>query len=131
MATISGSCGCGQVQYLVNVPKSPWTYACHCGQCQSYSGSAFALYTPAYLAQLTIYAGSSAKDWKVRSDGTKSTVTFCPLCGSKLVSVNSYRPDLVFLRSGTLDCVPELSPAAHMWTVRKASCASRRVPCLD
>ena len=40
---IMGGCRCGRVRYRVALPKLPNVYACHCRDCQTWSGSAFSL----------------------------------------------------------------------------------------
>ncbi len=40
---IEGGCRCGAVRYTVKADKLPNTYACHCLDCQTWSGSAFSL----------------------------------------------------------------------------------------
>jgi hypothetical protein len=119
--TATGRCGCGDLTYGVEVPPANWTYACHCRDCQAYSGSCFTLYTPARIDSLRVLSGSLALHHKERADGATSTAHFCKRCGTRLFSVNSHRLELAFLRAGTLDCASDLTPSAHMWTVRKAT----------
>ncbi|MGO7353500.1 GFA family protein [Rhizobium ruizarguesonis] len=41
MKKLKGGCRCGQLRYEVEADKLPKTYACHCLDCQTWSGSAF------------------------------------------------------------------------------------------
>jgi len=41
--TLEGGCRCGQVRYRATVDRLPRVYACHCRDCQTWSGSAFSL----------------------------------------------------------------------------------------
>jgi len=41
--TIEGGCRCGHIRYRVTADKLPNVYACHCRDCQTWSGSAFSL----------------------------------------------------------------------------------------
>jgi len=51
---ITGGCRCGAVRYEVASDALPLTYACHCLDCQTWSGSAFALHAmlPSSLLQI-------------------------------------------------------------------------------
>ena len=39
--TVRGGCRCGAVRYTLALDDLPLTYACHCTDCQTWSGSAF------------------------------------------------------------------------------------------
>jgi hypothetical protein len=41
--TIEGGCRCGRVRYRASLEGLPNVYACHCRDCQTWSGSAFSL----------------------------------------------------------------------------------------
>lgn len=45
MARIQGGCRCGAVRYVLALDTLPRTYACHCRDCQTWSGSAFSQQT--------------------------------------------------------------------------------------
>ena len=40
---MTGGCRCGAVRYTLAVDALPKAYACHCHQCQKWTGSAFSL----------------------------------------------------------------------------------------
>ena len=45
MQEIEGGCRCGAVRYKLALDTLPLTYACHCLDCQTWSGSAFSQQT--------------------------------------------------------------------------------------
>ena len=45
MSEIQGGCRCGAVRYMLVLDALPRTYACHCRDCQTWSGSAFSQQT--------------------------------------------------------------------------------------
>jgi hypothetical protein len=54
MKTVEGSCGYGAVRYALAVDRLPPTYACHCRDCQTWTGSAFNQVTLLPEALLTV-----------------------------------------------------------------------------
>ena len=45
MQETEGGCRCGAVRYKLALDTLPLTYACHCLDCQTWSGSAFSQQT--------------------------------------------------------------------------------------
>ena len=41
---------------------------------------------------------------------------FCSTCGSPVVTEIPAMPDMLFIKSGTLDDTSGAAPAAHLWT---------------
>src|SRR5690606_22021433 len=52
--TQNGSCRCGAVTYRIAQEDLPQTYACHCLDCQSWSGGAFSLNALLLADSLTV-----------------------------------------------------------------------------
>jgi len=119
--TIEGGCRCGAVRYKVKADKLPNVYACHCLDCQTWSGSAFSLQLIApedalevtgepYLYERTTGEGSEARTSQQRG---------CATCLTRVYNTNTRRPGLAVVRAGTLDRSNELSIVAHIWARRK------------
>jgi|SRR5579872_3068680 len=117
--TIEGGCRCGRVRYRVALPRLPNVYACHCRDCQTWSGSAFSLQFFLPEAQLEV-TGDPALFELTSDDGARiSRQRACPTCFTRVYNTNSARPGAAGVRAGTLDRSDELRIAAHIWTRRK------------
>jgi hypothetical protein len=117
--TIEGGCRCGRVRYRAAVDKVPNVYACHCLDCQTWSGSAFSVQLVLPEDQLEV-TGEPALFELTSPDGERiSRQRACPVCFTRVYNTNSARPGLAVLRAGTLDRSDKLRIAAHIWTKRK------------
>lgn len=116
---IEGGCRCGAVRYRVNADPIPPAYCCHCLVCQTWSGSAFTEQAVVAEAKIEVIAGEVEVYINTTESGARSTQRLCGTCHTRLWNTNSARPDIAVIRAGTLDCSPELSPRAHIWTKRK------------
>ena len=116
---IEGGCRCGRVRYRVAADKLPNAYACHCRDCQTWSGSAFSVQVLLAEDQLEV-TGEPALFELTSADGQRvSRQRACPVCFTRVYNTNSARPGLVSLRAGALDRSDELTLVAHIWTKRK------------
>jgi hypothetical protein len=116
---IEGGCRCGRVRYQVRLETLPRVYACHCLDCQTWSGSAFSVQFILPEDQLEV-SGDAALFELTSPDGTRtSRQRACPTCFTRVYNSNTRRPGLVVVRAGTLDRSDELSIVAHIWTQRK------------
>jgi hypothetical protein len=115
---IAGGCRCGAVRYTISMDALPATYACHCLDCQTWSGTAFSQQFPmkedllAIEGPLVVYELTSPS-------GNISRQRMCSVCHTRVYNTNSARPGLVIVRAGTLDRSDELDVVAHIWTKRK------------
>lgn len=109
-----GGCQCGSVSYeLVGDPMI--TYACHCTDCQTGSGSAFSITTLIDASQTTIIKGEIRED-EFHLNGNDLTRVRCSQCGTGLWYYGKAMPQILALKPGTLDDTSQVSPAAHVWT---------------
>lgn len=117
--SIEGGCRCGRIRYRVTAEKLPNAYACHCRDCQTWSGSAFSLQIVVPESGLEV-TGDPALFELTSPDGSRtSRQRACPVCFTRVFNTNSARPGLAVVRAGTLDRSDELHIAAHIWTKRK------------
>ncbi|MEQ1609685.1 MAG: GFA family protein [Hyphomonadaceae bacterium] len=113
-----GGCRCGAVRYTLNVAQLPRTYACHCLDCQTWSGSAVAeaMIVPeaalAVTGDVTIYELTGAS-------GHVSRQRMCPVCHARVFNTNTACTGLVVIRGGTLDNSHTLDVVARIWTKRR------------
>ena len=113
-----GGCICGQVRY--EIKDGPlFVHACHCSDCQRYSGSAF-----------VVLLGVAKADFEV--EGEVSTVTnptpsgagydanLCPKCATVIWSKYHFVDlPIVAVRGGTLDDPTLAPPSYHIFTRSK------------
>ena len=111
---LTGGCSCGAIRYEVSdLPLA--LYTCNCTECQTASGSAFALNMPVATKDLHFTKGQP-KGWqRINSSGAKVTAWFCGDYGARLHGEREGRPDSMTLRAGTLDDTSWLEPAAHIF----------------
>lgn len=119
LAGIEGGCRCGAVRWRLDAERLPPTYACHCLDCQTWSGSAFS--QQAIVAQDRFECTGPVGRFELPSaDGRRvSHQVACPACFTRVYNTNSSRPGRVVIRAGTFDDSHRLAVVAHMWTKRK------------
>jgi len=118
MPEIQGGCRCGAVRYTLALDQLPRTYACHCRDCQTWSGSAFSQQTPQPESLLSV-SGPIVVYELTSPSGRVSKQRICSVCYTRIYNTNSARPGLVVVRAGTLDRSDELEVVAHIWVKRK------------
>lgn len=114
---LTGGCSCGAIRYeIASFPLL--LYTCNCTDCQTSSGSAFALNMPLATRGFRIVQGAPT-GWRHKSpSGADVTSWFCGECGARIYGERQGRPDSMNLRAGTLDDTGWLIPIAHMFTQR-------------
>ena len=118
MSGIQGGCRCGAVRYTLALDALPRTYACHCRDCQTWSGSAFS--QQAFLPEASLVATGPLAEFELTTpSGRVSIQRMCGVCHTRIYNSNSARPGVVVVRAGTLDRSDELDVVAHIWTKRK------------
>lgn len=113
----TGACECGGARYSIAGDVALHVYACHCLNCQTRSGSAFALH--AILPATAFTEPADTLSHRRQSDGIEFEEVFCAHCFTRLFNRNSAMPGVIFLRAGTLSGSDALRPMAHIWTSRK------------
>ena len=111
----TGQCLCGSIRYEFDNPPA-MTGVCHCKNCQRQAGSAFSTLAGVPRAEFRFTAGEP----KLYEDGdtdSGNTVQryFCGQCGSPIYSVVPSSPDMLFLKTGTLDDTSAFQPQFHVW----------------
>lgn len=116
---LEGGCRCGRIRYRFPIEGPPRAYACHCHDCQTWSGSAFSLQVVIPEDQLEL-TGEPALYERPSTDGTRlSRQRGCPVCFTRIFNTNTARPGLAVVRAGTLDRSDEVAIVAHIWMKRK------------
>ncbi|WP_280151725.1 GFA family protein [Piscinibacter sp. XHJ-5] len=118
MSQLRGGCRCGAVRYTVALETLPRTYACHCRDCQTWTGSAFS--QQALLPDTALNVSGPVTVFELTTpSGSISTQRMCGVCHTRIYNSNSGKPGFMILRAGTLDRSDELDVAAHIWVNRK------------
>src|ERR1700722_18071277 len=115
-SALEGGCRCGQIRYRIAMESLPNAYACHCLDCQTWSGSAFSLQIILPESQFALTGEPGLYERVSPESGRVSRQRACPTCFTRIYNTNSARPGSVTLRAGTLDRSNELKIVAHIWT---------------
>src|SRR4029450_211733 len=109
---LPGGCSCGAIRYeIASFPLL--LYTCNCTDCQTASGSAFALNMPVWAGDFRILHGQP-KGWRRNSpSGADVTSWFCGECGARLYGERQGRPQIMNLRAGTPDDTSWVAAAAQ------------------
>ena len=109
-----GGCLCGATRY--SILEDPLiAYACHCTDCQTASGSGFALCLTTRTAAIDIVRGSIERRTIPFPDGREWNFRVCGACETRLWSERRTTPEIVSVRAGTLDDASWVYPVAHIW----------------
>jgi hypothetical protein len=112
-----GGCACGAVRYrLTSDPL--FTHCCHCLNCQRQTGSAFVINLLIEADRVELLAGDPQPVDVPRDDGSSQRIFRCPTCQVAVFSQYT-RPEVRFVRGGTLDDPSEVMPDVHIFTRSK------------
>jgi hypothetical protein len=112
-----GGCACGAVRYrLASDPL--FTHCCHCLNCQRQTGSAFVINLLIETDRVELLAGDPQPVDVPRDDGSTQRVFRCPTCQVAVFSQYG-RPEVRFVRGGTLDDPSGVTPDVHIFTRSK------------
>ncbi len=115
---LEGGCFCGAVRYRLK-SKSMFVHCCHCRNCQSQTGSAFAINAMIETDRIERLSGE-LEVTALRSGGDHPhDVHRCPECKVAVWSDYGRRPGVRYVRVGTLDDPTALEPDVHIFTRSK------------
>jgi hypothetical protein len=116
---LEGGCACGEVRYrLTSEPL--FTNCCHCLNCQRQTGSAFVINVLIETDRVELLAGEPQAVDVPRDDGSTQRIFRCPTCQVAVFSQYT-RPEVRYVRAGTLDQPSSVAPDAHIFTRSKLS----------
>jgi len=115
----TGQCLCGAIRYEFDGDPA-MTGVCHCRNCQRQAGSAFSTLAGVPKSNLRFTAGEP-KLYRDADTASGNTVEryFCGNCGSPIYSALPGQPDMLFLKTGTLDDTSAFQPQFHVWCETK------------
>jgi hypothetical protein len=112
-----GGCACGAVRYrLTSDPL--FVHCCHCLNCQRQTGSAFVINLLIEADRVELLSGDPQPIDAPRDDGSSQTIWRCPTCQIAVYSQYT-RPEVRFVRGGTLDDPASVAPDVHIFTRSK------------
>jgi hypothetical protein len=112
-----GGCSCGAVRYrLASEPM--FVHCCHCLNCQRQTGSAFVINLLIEADRVELLTGEPQAVDVPRDDGSKQRISRCPECQVAVFSEYG-RPQVRFVRGGTLDQPSSVAPDVHIFTRSK------------
>jgi hypothetical protein len=117
MTKINGGGSCGEVRFCEDADPA-FVAVCHCRTCQKASGSAFAVIVALPAAAPTFAGDVTTYDSKGNS-GLGKHYRFCPSCGSPIASNVGVIPDLMMIRSRSLDDPSWVKPAMESYCEAK------------
>ena len=114
MATHSGRCLCGSIQYEFSEDPAI-AGICHCKNCQRQAGSAFS--TLYGIPKASFGMTGEPKLYSDADTASGNTVQryFCGNCGSPVYSTVVSQPDMIFLKTGTLDNTDGFKAQFQVW----------------
>jgi hypothetical protein len=116
-ATLEGGCACGAVRYrLTSEPM--FVHCCHCLNCQRQTGSAFVINLLIEAGRVESLGTDPVPADVPRDDGSRQRIYRCPDCQVAVYSEYS-RPEVLFVRGGTLVHPGAATPDVHIFTVSK------------
>jgi hypothetical protein len=114
-----GGCACGAVRYrLTSEPL--FIHCCHCLNCQRQTGSAFVINLLIEADRVELLGEVPMPIEVPRDDGSAQRIFRCPACQVAVFSEYG-RPEVRFVRGGTLDDPFNVAPDVHIYTRSKLS----------
>ena len=115
---VTGGCACGSIRYQL-LDKPMFVHCCHCDDCQRLTGSAFVLNAIIETQAIKLLRGKPVAVPVPRENGPHD-IYRCPRCQTAVWSDYGRRPNVRFVRVGTLDKPGALKPDVHIHTRWKA-----------
>jgi hypothetical protein len=113
-----GRCACGGVRYrLTSDPM--FVHCCHCLNCQRHTGSAFAINLLIEASRVELLSGAPQPVTMPLDGGSPNRIFRCPTCLVAVWSEYGGRPQVLFVRGGTLEDPSSVSPDVHIYTRSK------------
>jgi hypothetical protein len=113
-----GGCFCGAVRYrLTSEPM--FVHCCHCTDCQSQTGGAFAINAIIEADRIEMLSGEPEPTLMPTNSGRPHDIYRCPKCRIAVWSDYGRRKVMLFVRVSTLDDRHAIAPDVHIFTRSK------------
>ena len=114
----TGGCLCTAITY--EFPNDPEAYGlCHCLNCQKQAGTAFSTLAPVPKAEFELTGEPKLYVDGDTSSGDSVERYFCGNCGSPIYSALPSQPDVIYLKTGTMDDTSGFRPMFSVWCSTK------------
>jgi hypothetical protein len=110
---ITGQCHCRAISFTALVDPAK-VVACHCTDCQAFSGAPFRAVIPTPVADV-VMTGTPSQYVKVAASGARRVQAFCGTCGTQLYASEPDAPQVLNLRLGCVNERAQLPPAVQIW----------------
>ena len=117
MSGLEGGCACGELRYRLTTSPM-FVHCCHCLNCQRQTGTAFVLNMLIEASRVELLGGTPIAVAVPREQGLHR-IFRCPTCQVAVWSEYGGRPEVLFVRAGTLDDPATVSPDVHIYTRSK------------
>src|SRR3569832_1950446 len=108
-----GGCQCGAVRYRLN--SAPLgVYACHCKDCQRWSGAWYQISMVVNAGDLELLSGALASFEKQADSGRAVRVMRCQHCHTNVWNKPQATPTLRVMKPGTLDDASWARPVGNI-----------------
>ena len=112
---VTGRCLCGAVTYRIDA--EPVAQAvCHCTDCQRQTGSPFSTIA-GFPREAFHLEGDTGGSYTTIGDdhGGETKRHFCTRCGTPIFSDVAVLPQLIFVKTGSLDDSSWVEPTVEVW----------------
>ena len=109
---VDGACYCGDVK-ISGIVSSDNVLACHCRDCQKFSGAPFRV-VAVMSAEQVVISGAVKEYLKIADSGNERIQGFCGNCGSQIYAADPAKT-LFMVRTGCLSQYDQLVPAKHIF----------------
>lgn len=110
---ITGGCRCGKIRFKAMVDPTR-VIACHCLDCQIFSGAPYRPTIPAPIETVEM-TGESKRYTKTAESGRQRVQAFCGDCGTQLFACDPDHVISLNLRVGCIDQRSQLRPTIRTW----------------
>ena len=110
---ITGQCHCGAISFTALIDPAK-IIACHCADCQIFSGGPFRAVAPALVENVKL-TGTPKLYIKTAASGNKRAQAFCGECGTQLYATEPDSPKVFGFRLGCVNERAEITPTIQIW----------------
>lgn len=111
----TGGCACGAVRYEATA-EPVFTLHCHCRDCQRSSGGPFSSFLIVPKEAFKLSKGEPKFHASPSEAGGMTRRGFCAECGSPVMGKPDAAPEIVAIRTASLDDPSWFAPQVDVWT---------------